>query len=85
MSDRPQDFKIMQEWYCCSRASAFLYLYFGSVGAYICFLYLMNILFKYPNFSIITVLLAAISTLFFWKLFKTKRNNIKQVYFTSKD
>lgn len=85
MNGRPQDFKIMHEWYCCSRAYAFIYLYFGSVGAYICFLYLMNILFKYPNFSIITVLLAAISTLFLWKLFKTKRNNIKQVYFTSKD
>lgn len=93
MNDRSQYLKIMKEWHCCSRYHAFIHLYFGATGAYICLMYLLNIILKDQQLNILfedqilntlIALLAAISTFFFWKLFKTKRKKIKQVYFTPK-
>lgn len=85
MNDRSQYLKIMKEWHCCSRFYAFVYLYLGAICPCICLIYLLNILFKIQNsISILIFLLAAIGTFIFWKLFKTKRKNIKQVYFTPK-
>ena len=93
MNNRSRYLKFMKEWHCCSRYHAFIHLYFGATGAYICLMYLLNIIFKGQQFNILfedqilntlIALLAAISTFIFWKLFKAKRKKIKQVYFTPK-
>ncbi|KES09555.1 Protein of unknown function (DUF1469) [Snodgrassella alvi SCGC AB-598-O11] len=94
MNDRSEYLKIMQEWSCCSRLYAFHELFFVGTGAYICFIFLLNILLfkgqlldiliKDQVISTLIILLAAICTLFGWKRFKTKRKNFKQVYFTPK-
>jgi len=75
----------MQEWHCCSNDYAYIYLFFAALSAYVCFVYLSNISFKNQNFTIILIALsAAVVTFIFWKLYKTQRKNIKQVYFTLK-
>ena len=93
MNNRSRYLKFMKEWHCCSRYHAFIHLYFGATGAYICLMYLLNLIFKGQQFNILfedqilntlIALLAAISTFIFWKLFKAKRKKIKQVYFTPK-
>ena len=85
MNNRSRYLKIMQEWYCCSNDYAYIYLFFAALSAYVCFVYLSNISFKNQNFTIILIALsAAVLTFIFWKLYKTQRKNIKQVYFTLK-
>ena len=94
MNNQSEYLKIMQEWSCCSRLYAFKELFFVGTGAYICFIFLLNIVvFKGQLLDILIVdqilstlivLLAAIGTFFGWKRFKTKRKSFKQVYFTPK-
>lgn len=87
MNDRSQYLKIMKEWHCCSRYHAFIHLYFGATGAYICLMYLLNIILKDQQLNILfedqilntlIALLAAISTFFSGNFLKLKEKKLNR-------